>query len=174
MTRVCSVEGCTDPARQRGWCSKHDFRWYRYGSMEMPASRRPNPGPCSIDGCTRPGPFVRGWCQDHYRTWLRCGDPHAGANQETPDRDCSVPGCDRVARARGLCLGHYDRHRAGMAQRAPGAAFAPFRPRPSQNHRNPCQTEGCERYVYARGLCKKHYSQAYRDTRAATRNGPDG
>ena len=57
MTAVCSVDGCTDPVRHRGWCCKHYFRWYRHGSLDMPASRGANPGPCSVAGCVRPGPL---------------------------------------------------------------------------------------------------------------------
>jgi hypothetical protein len=60
VTQTCSVADCTDRVYARGWCVKHYHRWYKHGSLEMPASRIPNPGPCAIPDCTRPGPFARG------------------------------------------------------------------------------------------------------------------
>ena len=165
MTQICSVEGCTEPAWQRGWCSKHYFRWYRYGSMNMPASRIPNPGPCAVDGCTRPGPYARGWCEYHYGTWRRRGDPCGRVKFE---RDCTIPGCDRVARAKGLCIAHYERMRKGLQGEA---LAAPFSPRPSHNHRNPCNVDGCAQRVYALGVCNKHYGQARRENRTASSAG---
>lgn len=28
---VCTVPGCTTPAKKRGWCSKHYQRWWKHG-----------------------------------------------------------------------------------------------------------------------------------------------
>lgn len=30
----CAVDGCTKPARKRGWCSTHYTRWFRHGDPE--------------------------------------------------------------------------------------------------------------------------------------------
>jgi hypothetical protein len=57
VTHVCSVTDCTNPVHARGWYVTHYHRWYRHGSLAIPASRMPNPGPCAVDGCTRSGPF---------------------------------------------------------------------------------------------------------------------
>lgn len=29
--RICSIEGCSRPARSRGWCAKHYMRWWNHG-----------------------------------------------------------------------------------------------------------------------------------------------
>lgn len=31
MATECSFDGCTDPARCRGWCNRHYCRWKRNG-----------------------------------------------------------------------------------------------------------------------------------------------
>lgn len=38
--RGCEVDGCADKHYSRGWCSRHYFRWYRYGSVSG-ATRTP-------------------------------------------------------------------------------------------------------------------------------------
>ena len=32
---ICSVSDCHLPARSKGWCSKHYYRWYRRGDPEI-------------------------------------------------------------------------------------------------------------------------------------------
>lgn len=32
--RTCTIDSCTQPARARGWCSKHWQRWRRHGNPE--------------------------------------------------------------------------------------------------------------------------------------------
>lgn len=31
QTKPCKIEGCTDPARTRGWCIRHYSRWLKWG-----------------------------------------------------------------------------------------------------------------------------------------------
>lgn len=31
MRSLCSIEGCSSPARRLGWCNKHHLRWRRHG-----------------------------------------------------------------------------------------------------------------------------------------------
>lgn len=31
IERTCSVDGCEDPHRARGWCGSHYQRWHKYG-----------------------------------------------------------------------------------------------------------------------------------------------
>lgn len=33
ISRVCSVDGCSNPSVTRGWCAKHYARWRRVGSV---------------------------------------------------------------------------------------------------------------------------------------------
>lgn len=33
MTAECSVEGCLNPVKARGWCKTHYMRWFRYGDV---------------------------------------------------------------------------------------------------------------------------------------------
>jgi hypothetical protein len=73
--RVCSVEGCGDKAKARGWCAKHYRRWKMHGEpLGGGAFRTGIETTCSIEGCS--GATVgRGWCNKHYRRWLNNGDP---------------------------------------------------------------------------------------------------
>lgn len=42
--RTCSVDGCDDPARSRGWCQRHYNNWYRRGdALADPPPRRGRP-----------------------------------------------------------------------------------------------------------------------------------
>jgi HNH endonuclease len=45
----CSIEGCTEPAIKRGWCSRHYQRWRVHGSPMWEPDRAPNGSGC-IDG----------------------------------------------------------------------------------------------------------------------------
>jgi hypothetical protein len=35
MTKECSITGCPNPSRRRGWCPKHYNRWKRHGDPEF-------------------------------------------------------------------------------------------------------------------------------------------
>lgn len=65
--RRCSIDGCDQLHRARGWCGPHYDRWRRYGD---PQPDRPLEGRkiCQIDGCDERH-YARGWCQDHYVRW---------------------------------------------------------------------------------------------------------
>lgn len=78
--RTCSVDGCTTPARTRGWCKIHYQRWYRTGD---PLGIRPGKWDgydrpvCSVDGCEQLA-HARGMCSSHFCRNRRHGDPLAG------------------------------------------------------------------------------------------------
>jgi len=77
--KMCSVEGCDHPARNRGWCVAHYGRWRAHGDVlaDVPM-RRPRKPPikCSIEGCDRVR-VCRGWCIAHYDRWRQHGDVNA-------------------------------------------------------------------------------------------------
>ena len=76
--RICSVADCTDPVHARGRCSKHDYRWRRYGDTAMSQRRSPSDPlpPCSIPGCSMPTQrIIRGLCENHYFRNRKHGDP---------------------------------------------------------------------------------------------------
>lgn len=31
---ACSIEGCLDPVKARGWCKRHYLSWYKHGQTE--------------------------------------------------------------------------------------------------------------------------------------------
>lgn len=39
VKRICSIEGCENPAKTRGWCGKHYQRWSLKGTMDDPPPR---------------------------------------------------------------------------------------------------------------------------------------
>lgn len=73
MVKDCSVEGCTNPAKKRGWCSLHYQRWWKHGDLYWQPPRKPLRF-CSIKGCDRPY-YSREWCKRHYEHWFKWGDP---------------------------------------------------------------------------------------------------
>lgn len=105
--RMCSVDGCAKPARNRGWCRGHYKRWQTHGD---PLAGRASPSKgvtCSIEGCEK-GAKSRGWCAAHYGRWLRHGDPLA--EDLRPKRGaCLFEECEKLARGRGYCATHYKR-----------------------------------------------------------------
>jgi len=66
---MCSVDGCSRPARSRELCERHYKRQWRYGSPEEPLKPL-----CSVLACERRA-TVKGWCQRHYMRNKRHGNP---------------------------------------------------------------------------------------------------
>jgi hypothetical protein len=79
---MCSIPGCTDPAKGHGWCSLHVQRWRRHG--DPTAGRRPSNQPCEIPGCSAPAK-AQGYCNRHYHRWRLTGDPQ-GSTRPTPEQ----------------------------------------------------------------------------------------
>lgn len=80
MTRLCSIEGCGDEAKKRGFCKRHYGQWYRREVVAKETRR------CSIDGCDRPF-AAKGLCQWHHRKMRLHGDPLGGDDQYTNPSD---------------------------------------------------------------------------------------
>jgi hypothetical protein len=61
---VCSLEGCSQPAKYLGLCGKHYKRRWRHGSPEKTLINM-NGGVCIVDGCFRPRHSSAGYCKMH-------------------------------------------------------------------------------------------------------------
>ena len=77
--RKCSVEGCNNDARKRGWCNFHYDRWRRHEDPLAggPKQNTPLLGKCRIEGCNNKD-VAWGLCSKHYRKWKIYGDPNGG------------------------------------------------------------------------------------------------
>jgi hypothetical protein len=74
MPKQCTVDGCTGPAKTRGWCNKHYQRWWKHGDPEAVAVRVHVSETCSVEGCDAVA-RRRGYCDTHYARWRAHGDP---------------------------------------------------------------------------------------------------
>lgn len=70
LGKKCSVDGCVDEARARGWCRTHYGRWSLHGDPLI--STKKNKPKCSIDGCDRLH-NAKGYCNLHYLREKRYG-----------------------------------------------------------------------------------------------------
>lgn len=73
--RLCSIEGCEKPAKGRGWCSAHWWRWKNYGHPEALKPKAVKPDHCLVEGCFNPPNGKKGMCNAHYLRNYRHGDP---------------------------------------------------------------------------------------------------
>lgn len=89
--RTCAIDGCDQPSRCRGWCTRHYGRWKMTGDpLQTPSGRTQRPaGLCEVTGCDRPR-RKRNWCEMHYSRWQRNGSA-ADADQAWTVSD--VEGC---------------------------------------------------------------------------------
>ena len=67
MKKRCTVEGCNNDHRARGWCHMHYMRWYHGSSIGQASklTRQKSAPPCTVDGCDRPN-YGHGLCSMHY------------------------------------------------------------------------------------------------------------
>lgn len=98
---ACSIDGCLDPIKARGWCRKHYLRWHRHGD---PLVGDRVVVACAVDGCDERA-SRRDWCVPHYHRWWRTGDP-VPAPRQVICTECEAP-----IYAKGLCEKHYQRQR---------------------------------------------------------------
>jgi hypothetical protein len=136
----CRIEGCSRPARKRGWCTMHYWRWCEHGDPTFVLPRATTDGLCVIDGCEKPIK-ARGWCDMHYARWRQGVDLNLPHLRPPRASKCSIPECQRKPAALGWCMYHYQMNRATP----------------------PCAVAGCERASRAKGLCDPHYRRQWRN-----------
>lgn len=171
--RTCEIDSCDTVGQlRRGMCSRHYFRWKRYGSaaeryrhcpknhvlspenvvVSANGQRRcrsclamkPEPDPCVVDNCGLPQ-LARGWCRKHYLRWYRLGD--VGTPPRFQAKACSVQGCPEQVIKLGWCSKHHARwKKRGTTDDPPAKPAA-------------CLVNDCDRTPAARGWCKRHYKQ---------------
>lgn len=120
-TRICSVDGCGNKLKARGYCATHWSRWKRNGSPDIGA-REFLSGQCSVDWCQRAARSrfretgVQ-YCAMHYLQMSNRGEINTERLEPVDRRTCSVDGCSKEARSRtaALCDMHYQRrYRRGV------------------------------------------------------------
>ncbi|MDA3939626.1 MAG: hypothetical protein PF693_09985 [Spirochaetia bacterium] len=67
--RTCKVEGCFNTEQAKGLCSKHYYRFSKYGNVYK--YRKPIMG-CKIEGCNNKH-RGKGYCNKHYSLYKKYG-----------------------------------------------------------------------------------------------------
>lgn len=81
--KLCSIDGCGKPAKGRGWCAAHWWRWRNHGDPLALMPKQEKPMVCCVEGCDNAPNGKRGMCNAHYLRWYRYGDTgvtHRAAN----------------------------------------------------------------------------------------------
>lgn len=72
---MCKIEGCTNKARTKGFCSKHYSRLLNNGDANYKTKTELNEGkPCNVEDCAEPI-HAKGLCYKHYRRLCKHKDP---------------------------------------------------------------------------------------------------
>lgn len=71
---LCSIDGCGKPAKGRGWCASHWWRWRNHGDPLALKPKAVKPQFCSVEGCENPPNGKKGMCNAHYLRQYRHGD----------------------------------------------------------------------------------------------------
>ncbi len=66
--KKCTVEGCQEPARARGLCSRH-YQKQRYEEKHQAQARR-GTGECSVENCHEKV-YANDMCSRHFMEWVR-------------------------------------------------------------------------------------------------------
>lgn len=101
--KTCKADGCSLPAKIKGYCLKHDARIKRNGNLNL---KRPRSNirveACLVMGCTAK-PKSHGICAHHLNNIKDLKTPL----KPQIIRLCGVKGCDKPHMANGMCSSHY-------------------------------------------------------------------
>jgi hypothetical protein len=100
--KVCTIEGCGNEHRARGWCVKHYYRWKRQGSAEARPQRT-----CLIEGCGRKH-YGNDLCVMHHARWKKHGDPLALVKMRRSGI-CELDDCEKSSPGQRYCPMHLER-----------------------------------------------------------------
>jgi hypothetical protein len=95
----CSIKGCGQPVKSRGWCGRHLQRWYRWGTTDDPV--RSETKVCRE--CQKALP------RSNFRTAIPVCEYCYPAYMLRTHGPCKVDGCKHIIKARGWCDKHYGR-----------------------------------------------------------------
>lgn len=93
---TCTIDGCGQAHRARGWCAKHWTRWRTHGDPTV--TLYPGKGQCAVADCTARA-TARDWCATHYTRWQRHGDPLVSEKWRAPHVERFLAYCDRDSTA---------------------------------------------------------------------------
>lgn len=117
---TCSVDGCDNSIKGRGYCSKHIQRVRKYGTPHLPPKQVKREGCiygceahhewCHFPDCGRPA-ICRGLCNGH-NIQHRAGEELRPIKSKRPNGSvgttpCAFEGCGRPDWKRGYCDSHY-------------------------------------------------------------------
>ena len=105
----CSVEGCGNGHKSRGYCNTH-YGQFRRGSVIKPVKpRNMNPSQfCEVVGCSKKTKGLN-LCSMHWRRLKKHGDVNTILDQTKPFKKCAKQGCISKSYCQNLCSKHYAR-----------------------------------------------------------------
>lgn len=109
--RLCKIDRCEKPAKGRGWCSMHWWRWKNYGDPHYKKQRgQKPPKPCTVEGCGERA-HAHGYCGPHYYRFKKYGSPTVeGPGQHSGRKRLPTPGYDTLHRRLSRDLGSAKTH----------------------------------------------------------------
>jgi hypothetical protein len=117
LMNLCSIEGCGNPHKSKGYCKQHYWKLWKYNDPHRPtkyvgAPRGSRPKTCTIEGCDKKH-LGYGYCQQHYDGYRKYDDPTRTPNKKNPAGEGNITAGYRVFTKNGK---KYREHRFVMEQ----------------------------------------------------------